>query len=285
MPGSRPKLPFYANKLLSAAGLLREKSGVQARFLLGPAGSGKTFRCLEEIRAALRENPDGPPLILLAPKQATFQLERQLLAGGEISGYTRLHIFSFDRLARFVLDNLHIAPPKLLSDEGRIMVLRALLMRHEGELELFGRSARRPGFAQELSALLAELQQQQFTPAKLRELAAEDKLRRELRDKLHDLGLLAEKYGDWLRAHELQDANHLLDFATAALRQEFRISNSKFQIESLWLDGFAEMTPQELDLLAAILPFCEKATLAFCLESEPAAETSWLSIWSSVGKT
>jgi ATP-dependent helicase/nuclease subunit B len=54
---------------------------VQARFLIGPAGSGKTFRCLAEIRAALARSPDGPPLVLLAPKQATFQLERQLLAG------------------------------------------------------------------------------------------------------------------------------------------------------------------------------------------------------------
>ena len=45
------------------------------------------------------------------------------------------------------------------------------------------------------------------------------------------------------------------------------------------------MTPQELDLLAAILPWCDHATLAFCLASEPAAETSWLSIWSSIGKT
>ncbi len=45
------------------------------------------------------------------------------------------------------------------------------------------------------------------------------------------------------------------------------------------------MTPQELDLLAAVLPRCDRATLAFCLASEPAAETSWLSIWSSIGKT
>jgi ATP-dependent helicase/nuclease subunit B len=45
------------------------------------------------------------------------------------------------------------------------------------------------------------------------------------------------------------------------------------------------MTPQELDLLAAILPRCDRATLAFCLANEPVAETSWLSIWSSIGKT
>jgi ATP-dependent helicase/nuclease subunit B len=282
---------------------------VQARFLLGPAGSGKTFRCLAEIRAALRGNPEGGPLILLAPKQATFQLERQLLAdperwgerprepksnstGGspgvsphQINGYTRLHIFSFDRLARFTLENLDIAPPKLLSDEGRVMVLRALLLRHEDKLKLFRRSARRAGFAQELSALLAELQQHQFTPAKLRALGERADLRRELRDKLHDLALLVENYTAWLAAHELQDANHLLDVATEALRKNFSLQPSAFRIDQLWLDGFAEMTPQELDLLAAVLPLCDNATLAFCLENETAVETSWLSIWSSIGKT
>ena len=258
---------------------------MQARFLLGPAGSGKTFRCLTEARATLGNEPEGAPLVFLAPKQATFQLERQLLVGGEISGYTRLHIFSFDRFARFILENLGIAPPKLLSDEGRVMVLRALLLRHADELKLFRRSAKRAGFAQELSALLAELQQHQFTPAKLRALGERKDLRHELRGKLHDLTLLSKKYADWLREHELQDTNRLLDFVTAALRQEFQISNFKFQIRSLWLDGFAEMTPQELDLLAAVLPLCDNATLAFCLENETAVETSWLSIWSSVGKT
>ena len=191
---------------------------MHARFILGPAGSGKTFRCLAEIRAALAPLPDGPPLILLAPKQATFQLERQLLAGGEISGFSRLQIFSFDRLAKFIFEKLHVAPPKLLSAEGRLMVLRALLQRHADELKLFRGSARRAGFAQELGTLLAELQQQQLGPMKLRTLAANEKIRRELRDKLNDLALIAEKYADWLREHELQDANNFLDLATEALR-------------------------------------------------------------------
>jgi len=144
---------------------LHENFPVQARFLLGPAGSGKTFRCLAEVRAALAQSPDGPPLILLAPKQATFQLERQLLADAEISGFTRLQILSFDRLAKFVFENLNVAPPKLLSAEGRLMVLRALLLRHADEFKRFQGSARHAGFAQEISLLLAELQEHQFTPA------------------------------------------------------------------------------------------------------------------------
>jgi ATP-dependent helicase/nuclease subunit B len=260
---------------------------VQARFLLGPAGSGKTFRCLAEIRAVLKKDPEGAPLIFLAPKQATFQLERQLLAEPSLNGYTRLQIFSFERLAQFVLEKLNIAPPEQLNDEGRVMILRALLMRHEGELKLFSKSARRPGFAQQLSQLLGELQQHQFTPARIRALAQREDLRRELRDKLHDLALLHEAYANWLDGHQLQDTDHLPDFATDALRSQSTIRDSRFTIQHLWLDGFAEMTPQELDLLAAILPFCENATLAFCLDEFGAneKEDSWLSIWHVAGKS
>jgi ATP-dependent helicase/nuclease subunit B len=285
----QPGFAINDNKMLSATGCFCGKSLVQARFLLGPAGSGKTFRCLKEIRAALRENPAGPPLILLAPKQATFQLERQLLAGAEISGYTRLQILSFERLARFVLDKCSVVSPELPSDEGRVMILRALLLRHENELKLFRRSARRPGFAREIGALVNEFQQHQLTPAKLRALSQNGGLPAELRGKLHDLALLAEKYADWLAGHGLQDANCLLDFATDELRKQFRTLHSALRISRLWLDGFAEMTPQELDLLAAVLPFCERATLAFCLDESGAqlagAKNSWLSIWAAVGKT
>ena len=254
---------------------------MQARFLLGPAGSGKTFRCLVEIRAALRAAPDGPPLILLAPKQATFQLERQLLADPTLSGYTRLHILSFERLAQFVLDHLRIAPPATLSEEGRVMVLRALLLQKQGELQIFRASARLTGFAQQLSLLLREFQRHRLSPSRLAELAGRSDNPPPLRAKLHDLALLLRAYGDWLQSHELEDANHLLDVATEALRTP----HPALRIAGLWLDGFAEMTPQELDLLTALAPFCEQATLAFCLECEPQAAPSWLSPWSVVGQT
>src|SRR5581483_7565258 len=167
---------------------------MQARFLLGPAGSGKTFQCLAEVREALKKTPEGGPLLFIAPKQATFQLERQLLADPSLEGFTRLQILSFERLARLIFERLNLAPPSLLSEEGRVMVLRALLWRHERELKLFGQSARRPGFAQQLSHLLGELQQQQAAPAKLRARAADKKLPAGLADKLADVALLQEKY-------------------------------------------------------------------------------------------
>lgn len=256
---------------------------MQVRFLIGPAGTGKTFLCLKEIREALLNTPQGPPLILLAPKQATFQLERQLLADPALPGYTRLHILSFERLAEFVLNRLHQPPPPLLSEDGRTMVLHALLTQRRKDLQIFHASAGLAGFARQLSLELRELQRHQFSPAALLDLASRPGLAGSLRRKLHDLALLLGGYLEWLDKNNLQDADCLLDLAARALQ---KVSANFTFISALWLDGFAEMTPQELTLLSALAPFCEKLTLAFCLDREQTdAETSWLSIWSGIRRT
>ena len=171
------------------------------------------------------------------------------------------------------------------------MVLRALLLRHERRTEIVPAAA--PGgrvLRSNSAALLGELQQHQFTPARLRALADRlRRMRRELRDKLHDLALLLRSLCPLAgRGTNCRTPNSLLDFATDALRQNPRIPAFQHSgFPELWLDGFAEMTPQELDLLAAVLPYCDRATLAFCLETAPetGAGHSWLSIWSAVAKT
>lgn len=264
---------------------------MQIRFLSGPVGSGKTFRCLSEIREALKASPEGPPLILLAPKQATFQLERQLLSDDSLCGYTRLRILSFERLARFVFDELQQPPPRMLDEEGRLMVLRALLIKRRDELKLFRASARLTGFAGQLSLVLRELQSNQFTPEMLRKLAAEAGDSSGLVLKLHDFALLLEGYLEWLQGHGLLDVDCLLNAAGEVLRkaegrrQKAEGGGRKPElIDGLWLDGFAELSLQELDLLAALVPYCEQATLAFCLDPEAKVE-SWLSHWSLVQKS
>ncbi len=280
-------------------------NNVHVNFLLGPAGSGKTFRCLAEIRAALMAAPEGLPLVFLAPKQATFQLEQELLADPELPGYTRLQILSFERLAGFLLNQFFPAPPRLLSEEGRVMVLRALLARKYEELKLFHASARLPGFARQLSSLLNELQQHQLSPERLLKLAdppslhfgavkdsvapklpakaEEDSPNPQLQDKLHDLALLLRAYLDWLKANELQDPNGQLELAAAAVKDAAR--ESQFRLGGLWLDGFAELTPQELDLLAGLIPQSERVTLAFCLDAEPEQGDDWHSMWATINRT
>jgi ATP-dependent helicase/nuclease subunit B len=260
---------------------LGQKLWVRARFLIGPAGTGKTFLCLAEIREALRGDPSGPPLILLAPRQATFQLERQLLADPGLEGYTRLQILSFPRLASFVLEQSGAPMPPLLSEDGRSMVLHALLARRRNELEIFHASAGRPGLARQLGVELREVQRRRLSPDSLRALAEFPETGETLRRKLRDLALLLTDYSAWLLEHGMQDADCLLDLAAEALKR----SPPSNMTGALWLDGFAEMTAQELELLAAVAPRCQELTLAFCLEKTPSTPSSWLSIWSGIEKT
>jgi ATP-dependent helicase/nuclease subunit B len=318
---------------------------VQLRFLLGPAGSGKTFRCLTEAARALSTSPEGPPLLFLAPKQMTYQLERQLLGNWGLQGYSRLHILSFERLARHIFAQCRKPVPDMLDDEGRTMVLRSLLARRRDMLKLFRASARLTGFAQQLSQTLRELQRNQLTPESLDQLAAKFKDNEALSLKLEDLATMLRDYSRWLQEHELHDADCLLDSAAACLqasapdrngtgdpnsqavettpsastlnggtpnlpnstpavrskarRRDVRSRGQLFLsfaneqpkslqaaaslgIVQLWVDGFAEWSSQELNILAALLPHCETATLTFCLDKPPAKRASWLSTWSSI---
>jgi ATP-dependent helicase/nuclease subunit B len=195
------------------------------------------------------------------------------------------------------------------------MVLRALLAQKQKELKIYRATARLPGFAQQLSLLLRELQRHQHSPEKLFALANQIHAPPRLADKLHDLALLLRAYHGWLEEHRLQDANRLLDLATDALQAQssppegsvvgrpvpvaqtaghgqpatghsaLRAPHATLCFGGLWLDGFAEMTPQEMDFLARLTPLCARATLAFCLENKPAEDLSWLSTWSAVGQT
>jgi ATP-dependent helicase/nuclease subunit B len=223
-------------------------------------------------------------------------LERQLLGDPALSGYTRLQILSFERLAGYILKQLRRPRPALLSEEGRVMVLRALLARRRADLQIFHGSSGLAGFARQLSLELRELQRREFSPELLTELASRPDLTGPLRRKLRDFALLQRGYLDWVAQQNLQDADCLLDLATSALqaamtkplRVESAIRNpqSAISIFSLWLDGFGELTPQELGLLAALAPCCQKMTLAFCVEDDrPAGADSWLSIWSAIAQT
>ena len=280
---------------------------MQVRLLVGPAGSGKTFRCLQEAQQSLSESPNGPPLVLVAPKQGTYQLEQQLLSSPSIPGYTRLHILSFEALGQFVFEQLREERPRMLDEEGRLMVLRSLLAKNRSTLKLFRASARLTGFAQQLSQVLRELQRNNLTPGALNCLAPQVLHAGALSHKLEDLSTLLGEYMRWLKAHNLQDDDCLLVAAAEALRagavpygQSAKASPdliqqelfdqlrpaqiARFRIAKLWVDGFAQFSDPELDFLTELTRFCDEMAVTFCMEEVPSKDFSWLSPWSTVGR-
>ncbi|HON07087.1 MAG TPA: PD-(D/E)XK nuclease family protein, partial [Verrucomicrobiota bacterium] len=212
--------------------------------------------------------PDGLPLIFIAPKQFTYQLERQILSDPEIKGYTRLLIFSFERFANYIISDFSHTKYNILSETGKTMALRSILSRLEPSLKAYGKSIRHPGFSAQLSQVLEELQSFGISVGKLREGAKNTQLPISLRDKLEDLALILENYQNWLEQNGLLDSSRLLEAATDVVSKGIDL-----KIDSLWLDGFAMLSDLQIEFLTKILSHCEKATLAFCVD-EDASQTN-----------
>ena len=229
------------------------------RFILGRAGSGKTHTCISEIADCLQEAPLGPPLLFILPDQATFQMERAIVQALPGQGFVRLRVLSFKRLALSILAEAGGLARPALTRTGRQMLLRSLLHEYGDRLQVFGRSARQPGFVAELEAMLRELVQCGHTPQtaaaavqRLPDTAA--------KQKLEDLTLLWTAYQEALAPH------HADPDAYVTMATEKAAATSWLKEARIWVDGFASFTPQEHRMLQMLLRVSDQLNVALCLD-------------------
>ena len=138
------------------------------QFILGRSGTGKTRYCIDSIVKGLRQGLDKP-IILLLPEQATYQAERAILSSPDISGFSDLHVLSFNRLG-FKLAQLsgsNIAGTEL-SRLGCGMVVQKILAQCTGSLNVFAGSADRNGLVKQLADTIQKFHECEITPDRLK---------------------------------------------------------------------------------------------------------------------
>ncbi|MFK7693463.1 helicase-exonuclease AddAB subunit AddB [Paenibacillus sp. HJGM_3] len=239
------------------------------RILLGRAGSGKTRRCLDDIRERLLEAPAGDPLILLVPEQATFQAESALVSTPGLGGLIRAQVLSFRRLAFRVMQEAGGTARIHIDDSGKAMLLRRIIQRKKGELRQFGRSAEQHGFIDSLNQLYTEFRRYAIDPERL-----ERHVRRQLEagatgmtaDKLHDIRLLYEQFDEQLKVHYVDAEDYL-----TILAQSIRETESMTRAD-IWIDGFHGFTPQEFGVLEQLMLHFRNVTVSLCVDRDYAAD-------------
>lgn len=243
------------------------------RFIIGRAGSGKTWRCLEAVRARLRLHPvHGLRLLILVPEQASFQMERALIETPDIPGYVRCEVLSFQRLAYRVFAQSGAGPraaDQTIGPLGRLMAVRRLIRRERSRLQLLGRVADKPGLIPQVAGAIDELMREQVPPAALAELAErtapEDPLGSA---RLADLTRLYQAYVDYLIEDRLDPAQYL------ALAAERLAACSWVHGAEVWVDGFAGFTQQELGLLVELARHAASVEITLLLDPHASAITA-----------
>jgi ATP-dependent helicase/nuclease subunit B len=233
------------------------------RFIIGRAGTGKTRFCLDAIRAELKGQPAGLPLVFLVPEQATFQTEYALASTPGLNGFVRAQVLSFRRLAYRVLQETGGASRPHIGELGKRMLLRRLLDQRAAEVKVFRRSIHQPGFADTLARTLGEIKNYCIEPDDL--VSASSALR-----EMHGTEILADK---------LEDLHLIYNDLEAVLEDRFvdpddylnlladRLAFSKAVRDGeVWVDGFSGFTPQEYRVLSAMLHSAGRVNVTLCTD-------------------
>ncbi|MEQ8820317.1 MAG: PD-(D/E)XK nuclease family protein [Sumerlaeia bacterium] len=243
-------------------------SRLQLRFVIGRAGSGKTAYVLDRVRRLAAEDPDGPPLIVLVPEQATFLTEQALLQGGggdPLGATIRARVFSFERLASFLFAQVPVSPLPRLNDAHRSALMASIVARlRRASDKDRGRLVFARGVEEPLMRMVSEMKEQRIAPHELEVIA------RRLREagngavaaKLEQLAAVAEVYQEAIR-DRFQDPEESLSQLRHLIRRGTVLQGAR-----LFVDGFTHFTPVDLEVLRGLISRCTESEIALTMPPE-----------------
>ena len=234
------------------------------RFIFGPAGTGKTVRCCEEIRKYVTGEKERSAF-LLVPDQETYTAERMLAGIFPGKGFMNVTVCGFSRLAYRVFQELRSPVRDALSPLGQQLVVSHILNDHKNELQILAKSASQPHFADRLVQLFHQLDMFCVSETDLATASLQEE-NTPLGKKLSDLALLYKNYHSFLRERFSYEGS-LFDLLAREIPRSDMLRRSR-----IWIDGFNGMAPQKINIVSALVQTAEQVTFTLQMP-DPNTET------------
>ncbi len=218
------------------------------RFVLAPAGGGKTHHCLTQLSRLETADPLGEHSYFILPEQATFIHERLLAGMTKGGGFCRARVTSFGRLIHYAYRARRLEPKEQLSEAGKLLLAGRIINTLKDQLEIYAAASTGAGFAVYVVKAAEELATYDISPAAL--IAAISKL--------------CAQNGDTLQVRRLQEIALIYQNYQAAQQDNYgsyaenmaflaeSIEEGFLPINDLFIDGYLEFTPSEQIVLAAL---------------------------------
>ncbi len=247
------------------------------QFIIGPAGADHTKELVKQADEWLKKSSNNE-VFYLVPNHVKFETEINVL--NELSILPpykewermvsmRLQVFSFSRLAWYFLQNTEKYQKQKLSDSGKYMVLRQVLLEIESDLVLFKQEINKPGFIEQLIEIFDELQEGDVSAFDLEEAVSKisgGAHEIDLKVKLTDVQFIFLAYSK--RLIELDCDGHDLLFSLAEYLQQEKLNNIMFVVS-----GFTNFTAVEKQLIEQMMLVSGEFRIALVLDQKYTQES------------
>ena len=231
-------------------------------FIIGRAGTGKTYACMSAMKERLSREPLGRQRILLVPEHMTYHAERALaehLTNG--AGFLQAYVFGFRRFARQVLLETGGEHLPRISDIGRRILLKRILMQRSDELSVFARSVHKRGFTETLGRTISELKRCRLSSDLLRDVAGViDADHARLGQKLLELSTVMDDLAVCMEGR-LSDHEDRMERLAQQLKDAPFLRGAE-----IWVDGFDFFTPQERAVFGALFDVADHIHVSLTME-------------------
>ena len=227
--------------------------------IIGRAGTGKTFYCLQRMKKILETSPLATQIFYLLPAYQTYRAELELanITGGAVN----TEMCSFQRFATQILDEVGGSIVPRISEIGKRLLLRKILINRTKDLLYYERAAKQRGFVEILAKEIHDLRTYSVDTKKLFE-TAETLDDDELKNKIHDVAILYEDFRNAL-ADKQNDDSDLIEHAAELIKKSAAIRRAE-----IFIDGFIFFDPQQRKILSEIFKYAKNVYIVLPMDTE-----------------
>ncbi|MGW7888053.1 helicase-exonuclease AddAB subunit AddB [Staphylococcus xylosus] len=229
---------------------------------IGRAGTGKSKTIIEEIKTAMREDPLGDPIVLIAPTQNTFQLEQSFVSDESLNGSLRTEVLHFERLSYRVFQEVGGLIEQQLSKAGTEMMIYDIIQQHQSELKLYRSQVKYYGFSEKLYEQIQDFKKYSVTPQQLSDYISENDLQTRTKHKLQDIALVYKHLEDRIDGTYVSTEDSLQRFITMMDQSEW------LKRAEIYIDGFHNFSTLEYQIISSLVKYAKKVTVVLTTDGD-----------------
>ncbi len=232
--------------------------------LVGPAGSGKTHRLLDDFEQALKhsQNPLAADFFFVLPSAEHTERIISVIVQRGVKGFFNRRITTLSRLIETVFG---LGDREVASSVTRFLLLRDLF--EKNIFEYFKEIQQSSGFIQLVLSFIDELKETLISPGQFRErMNALKQLEPDLSLKYEALARIYELYSEELTRQGLRDRQDSLTLYRE-LKKQGKIYLPRFK--KIWIDGFFDFSNLQLEYLRDLTELADSVLVTLTKDNTP----------------